>query len=154
MQLTYLKFKQSYDLAQGIAGGTLRKTGPDFKPQSLVKEGSSLAYAAKRFCEKNEDLIKKLQLFQTDEGHKYCLCDPNTQEPLMNISPNGTRFFRFSKSNQATYDAIMDKKMEEVIEFTESRIHICPAEKLPDPVPFELEPLNGLILDHKFWDEC
>jgi len=170
---TNRKFQNIYIMAMNLAKGALgenkpngkkdKEGNPEFDFIPFTKEGTKLAYAAKRFVELNEgsekskEGIKSIETTIKDKGQKLALEDKETKEILYNtpdkdgIRHFGIHEFRFTKENQGKYEKEIAEYYDKEIDF-EVKTFICKAESLPDPMPFGLEPLNGYLFNHKFYD--
>lgn len=155
---TIRDFNNAYNLCLGISEGTLGTKqmvgeGENAKLEFIpfVPKNSALAYAAKRFVDKNGEHIKAVENETTDLAYSLCLTDKDTGEILYN-KDGKPHLYRFTKENQRKFEKGIDAIFSKAIDF-DVQAHICPSDKLPKEIPTELYILNGLILKHDFYEE-
>jgi hypothetical protein len=152
---TVREFQNAFNLCVAIVQGQLgtNKTTAEGVPEFIpfVPQKSALAYAAKRFTEKNQEHIERIQTQINDKGYELCMTDKDTKEILYNKDGKPHQL-RFTKENQIKYEKELKELFSNPIDFTVDT-YICPVDKLPQEIPAELYILNGLILKHNFYEE-
>lgn len=162
MNITKRKYQEAFDLAEQISkqGLTVVKYTTDGKSTEteLIKQGAAPCWYNEEFIEDEENLklsrtIKKTLLKYAREA---AIKDKDTKAPLFETNPiTGQQLgFKMTVEDQAKYEEKVEQFLDEVIEWDDITVCICPKELFPNnEIPFQLKPLNGLTINHKFMEK-
>jgi len=144
----------------------MKKTVKDYNwalqiANAIKEENYPIAYAAKKFFEKNKKFQEDLQEKVSAVALEHCSVDDKGNIDWEVVGQN--KDFKFTKENKKKYDAEIKKIYAEEIEVTKDMIYLCPPDRLyinvkieggqiikfDNPTP-DLKPLNGLCFIYDF----
>lgn len=143
VELTVKQFQTAYELAIKLKSGQAKK----IKNRELVEvisPNNILMWGIKRFVDLNDTLNTKINLKLAEIKLKHVSTDSNGD-----ILYDGDKE-KIKPEKQKLYNEEYSNYLEERVKVV---TYICPAEKMPKYVPEELETLNGLVLQHNFFED-
>jgi len=160
MKITKRKYQQAFNLIKQLSEQGLttvkyfpKGDGVETVETELIKRGSAITFCAKEFSEdeSNVKLQKDIEKKQRQLGRLHASKDKDKVLLYEKNAKGEIIGYQFTAESQEKYEDELDAFLSETIDFSQINLYICPKEDIGKEIPFELQPLNGLILNHAFW---